>query len=79
VGRTVILFGTTPEINSVQDGLLHGVSFIMWSDGQKNYRIIRQILTKTIFTLRDAPAFFTYNKNYAEISINPDAATAFQV
>jgi len=49
------------------------------SHGQEYNCFIRQVVTKTVFTLGNVPAFFADNKDNPEISINADAAAAGQV
>ncbi len=46
---------------------------------QENHGFIRLVFTKTIFAFFDPAAFFTNHKHNANIAINTNAATSFQI
>lgn len=59
--------------------LFYGICFVVRADSQKNYSLIRQVVTKTVFTLGDIFTFLTDNKNNPKITVNADAAATGQV
>jgi hypothetical protein len=51
----------------------------MCIDSQKHDCHVRQPFTETILTILDSATFLTNNKNNANIAINANTATSFQV
>ena len=59
--------------------LFYGICLVVRADSQEYYCFIRQVVTKTVFTIVDIFALLTDNKNNPKITVNTGTSATGQV